>query len=130
MNGYIVSRSVVGLQEAIKKAMETPQSAEAKAYLQEILKLPQEDQEKWFFSSEEVGRIGRKEYRAKGILEVIVTIVEICLKVISIIKEWNKLKKSWEEKQVEEPSYCREIEIEVPSGPGVRRMLDPQQWPT
>lgn len=126
MNGYIVSRSVVGLQEAIKKAMETTQSAAAKAYLQEILKLPQEDQEKWFFSSEEVGRIGREEYRAKGILEVIVVIVEICKTIILIIKVWNEVKELWEEKQVEREK-CEEKQIEVPiHGPGVRRMVDPQ----
>lgn len=115
MNGYIVSRSVVGLQEAIKKAMEMTHSAAAKVYLQEILQLPQEDQEKWFFSSEEVGRIGREEYRTKAEPVTIWTIIEVvCVVITTLITVWNEVEKRWENKQVE-TKICEEKQIEVPA---------------
>ncbi len=116
MKGYISEVNVLDLQEGIQEIIDNTDSNEVKEYLEEILKLPKEEQEKWFLSSEQAAEILKEMDEGeptRDFSKECKKIVEICRDIITVINVWDELKKAYK-KVFKKEKKCQKKEVSTP----------------
>ncbi len=115
MQSYIVSQHAPNVSEAIRDTLERATNTHLKEYLERILALSPEEQERWFLSDDDRAEtLAREAFRQpRGVLEACAVIVALCTVVKTGIAVWNAVKQEWEEKEVEE-EVCKDKKVETP----------------
>jgi len=100
MESYIVSQRVLNVSDAISDIRKKATDAISKEYLDGLLALPPEEQEKWFLADELPETIARKVVGRPILVELCWAIVIVAVVVVTMVRVWNPEKKAWEQKEV------------------------------